>query len=437
MQTLASILIFMAAYIAIATEKISKTAGAVLGASLMIMLHLVSFEEAVLAVDLNVIFLLVGMMTCVHILSKTGFFEWVAISVAKIARGKPIMIMFLLLIVTAVLSAFFDNVTTIILLAPLTILIAELLEINPVPFLILETIASNIGGTATLIGDPPNIIIGSQAKLSFTDFLVNLGPVVMIILIVFIITVYVIFRGRFEVKKEVRERVINAIPHLAIVDSKNMVKSLSIIGLVFAGFFLQGVLRIEPGIIALAGSMLMILFCKSDSDETLMKVEWGVIFFFIGMFMMIAGLEANGVITKAGESILMLTGKNLFAICLVVLFGSAMFSAVLDNIPFVITMIPLVKNFIIHFALSMGVTDPAIIQTQIAQPLWWSLALGACLGGNATIIGASANVVMVRISGRNKYPISFTSFLSYGVPFTLQALVISGCYIWWRYFLLQ
>ncbi len=437
MQTLGSIIIFAVAYIAIASEKISKTAGAVLGASLMIMLHIVSFEEAVLAVDLNVIFLLVGMMTCVHILSKTGFFEWVAISIAKIAKGEPLVIMFLLLIVTAVLSAFFDNVTTIILLAPLTILIAELLEINPVPFLVLETLASNIGGTATLIGDPPNIIIGSQAKLSFNDFLVNLGPVVMLILIVFIITVYVIFRGRFEVNKTVRERVVNAIPRLAIVDKKNMVRSLSIITLVFAGFFLQGVLGVEPGIIALAGSMLMILFCRSDSDETLMKVEWGVIFFFIGMFMMIAGLEANGVISKAGEIILALTSKNLFAICLVVLFGSALFSAVLDNIPFVITMIPLIKSFITHFAVSMGVTDPAIIQAHIAQPLWWSLALGACLGGNATIIGASANVVMVRISERNNYPISFGKFLTYGVPFTLQALVICGFYIWWRYFMFQ
>ncbi len=437
METLGSIIIFAATYIAIVSEKISKTVAAVLGASLMIMLHLVSFEEAVLAVDLNVIFLLVGMMTCVHILSKTGFFEWVAISIAKIARGKPFVIMFLLLIVTAVLSAFFDNVTTIILLAPLTILIAELLEINPVPFLVLETLASNIGGTATLIGDPPNIIIGSQAKLSFNDFLVNLGPVVLIILVVFIMTVYVIFRGRFKVNETVRERVIKAIPHLAIIDKKNMVKSLFIIALVFAGFFLQGVLHVEPGIVALAGSMLMILFCKSDSDETLMKVEWGVIFFFIGMFMMIAGLEANGVITKAGEIILMLTSKNLFVICLVVLFGSAVFSAVLDNIPFVITMIPLIKSFITHFAGSMGVTDPAIIQTHIAQPLWWSLALGACLGGNATIIGASANVVMVRISERNKYPISFGKFLCYGVPFTLQALVICGFYIWWRYFINQ
>ncbi|MFH1093442.1 MAG: ArsB/NhaD family transporter [Candidatus Omnitrophota bacterium] len=437
MQTLAAIIIFVAAYIAIATEKISKTVVAVLGASLMLILHLVSFEEAMHAVDLNVIFLLVGMMTCAHILSKTGFFEWVAISVAKIARGNPFMIMLLLLSVTAGISAFIDNVTTIILLVPLTILIAELLEINPVPFLILEALASNIGGTATLIGDPPNIIIGSQAKLSFNDFLMNLTPVVIIVFIAFILSVYVIFRGKFSVNRTVRERVINAIPHLAIIDKKNMIKSLFILALILAGFFLQGVLHVEPGVIALAGSMLMILFCKSDSDETLMKVEWGVIFFFIGMFMMIAGLEANGVITKAGEMILSITSKNLFAVCLVVLFGSALFSAFLDNIPFVITMVPMIKNFITHFAGVMGVTDPAIIQTHIAQPLWWALALGACLGGNATIIGASANVIMVRISERNKYHISFGKFFSYGVPFTLQALIICGFYIWWRYFLNQ
>ncbi|MFH1062191.1 MAG: ArsB/NhaD family transporter [Candidatus Omnitrophota bacterium] len=430
MKALLSVIIFAAAYIAIASDKVSKTIVSVLGASLVIMLHLVSFEDAMRSVDLNVIFLLVGMMTCVYILSKTGFFEWAAISVAKHSRGNPFLIMCLLLIVTAVLSAFFDNVTTIILLVPLTILIAELLEISPIPFIILETIASNIGGTATLIGDPPNIIIGSAAKLSFSDFLVHLAPVVVIIFLVFLFTVYLFFRNKFTVQDSMKKRVINAIPHLAIVDEQNMKKSLLILGLIFIGFFFHAKLNIEPGIVALCGSMLMMLFCKSDSEETLMKVEWGVIFFFIGMFIMISALEANGVIEKAGELILNASGPNLFTVCVIVLFGSAVLSAILDNIPFVITMVPLIKNFIEHFSVILGKQGIE----QISQPLWWALALGACLGGNMTIIGASANVVMARIAARNKYKVTFGKFLKYGVPFTLQALLISVLYLWLRYF---
>ncbi|MBU1043093.1 MAG: ArsB/NhaD family transporter [Candidatus Omnitrophica bacterium] len=430
MKALLSVIIFVGAYIAIASDKVSKTIVAVIGACLVIMLHLVSFEDAMRAVDLNVIFLLVGMMTCVFILSKTGFFEWAAISVAKHSRGNPFLIMCLLLLVTGVLSAFFDNVTTIILLVPLTILIAELLEINPIPFIILETLASNIGGTATLIGDPPNIIIGSAAKLSFSDFLVNLSPVVILIFAVFLSTVFLLFRNAFTVQESMKKRVINAIPHLAIVDKKNMIKSLIIMGVIFIGFFFHAKLNIEPGIVALGGSMLMMLFCKSDSEETLMKVEWGVIFFFIGMFIMIAALDANGVIEKAGQLILNASGQNLFHVCLIVLFGSALFSAILDNIPFVITMVPLVKNFIEHFSGSLGTQNIE----QISQPLWWALALGACLGGNMTVIGASANVVMVRIAARNKYKVTFGKFLKYGVPFTIQSLIISALYLWLRYF---
>jgi len=430
MKALLSIIIFIGAYIAIASDKVNKTIVAVIGACLVLMLHLVSFEEATHAVDLNVIFLLVGMMTCVHILSKTGFFEWAAISVAKYSKGNPFLIMCLLLIVTAILSAFFDNVTTIILLVPLTILIAELLEINPIPFIVLETMASNIGGTATLIGDPPNIIIGSAAKLSFSDFIINLAPVVIIIFVVFLLTVFVLFRNKFHVPEAMKKRVVNSIPNLAIVDKKNMIKALLIMGLIFIGFFFHAKLDIEPGIIALGGSMLMMLFCKSDSEETLMKVEWGVIFFFIGMFIMISALDANGVVEKAGIMILNASGGNLFTVCIIVLFGSAIFSAILDNIPFVITMVPLIKNFIEHFSASLG---PQSVE-QISQPLWWALALGACLGGNMTIIGASANVVMVRIAEKNKYKVTFGKFLKYGVPFTLQALLISMVYLWLRYF---
>jgi len=310
----------------------------------------------------------------------------------------------------------------------------QLLEISPVPFVIMEAIVSNIGGTSTLIGDPPNIIIGSQAGLSFNSFLVNLGPVVMLIMIVFLGTVFLVFGKKFHVPETTRRKVQDAIPHLAIVDKKNMIRALCVFGLIFVGFFLHSVLEVEPGIIALGGSMIMLLVCKTESEDALMSVEWGVIFFFIGMFMMIAALEVNGVMEWLGTHIIQLAGQNLFLVCIVVLWGSAIFSSILDNIPFVITMVPLVKQFVVYFSQSAGITDPVVIQSTIGQPLWWSLALGACLGGNGTLIGASANIVMARISEKNKYPISFIRFFRYGFGFMTQSMVICTLYIWLRYF---
>ncbi len=435
MQALLSVGIFLTAYYLIATEKVNKTIIAILGASLVLFLGLVSFEEAVAAIDFNVIFLLVGMMTSVYIISKTGFFEWIAIGVAKKAKGDPWLIMLFLLTVTAILSAFLDNVTTIIILVPVTILIMQLLEISPVPFVIMEALVSNIGGTATLIGDPPNIIIGSQANLSFNSFLVNLGPVVFIVFGVFIFTAYLLFHKKFQVPEDVKKRVTEAVPQLAIVDKKNMIRALVVFSFIFAGFFMHSILGMEPGIIALAGSMLMLLVCRFESEDTLMRVEWGVIFFFIGMFMMIAALEVNGVMEWLGYNIIHLAGKNLFLVCIIILWGSAVFSAILDNIPFVITMVPLVRQFVIYFSQASGISDPVIIQAEIAQPLWWSLALGACLGGNGTLIGASANIVMARISEKNKYPVTFKRFFKYGIGFTAQSMLICTGYIWIRYFL--
>ncbi len=435
MKAMLSIAIFAISYYFIASEKVNKTISAILGASLVLFLGLVSFEQAVLAIDFNVVFLLVGMMTSVHILAKTGFFEWVAISMAKFAKGDPWHIMVLLLIATAILSAFLDNVTTIIMLVPVTILITQILEISPVPFVILEAIVSNIGGTATLIGDPPNIVIGSQAGLSFNSFLANLGPVIIVVFFVFLATTFFIFHKKFHVSEEMKARVMHAIPHLAIVDKKMMIRSLSIFALIFIGFFMHNILHVEAGVIALGGSMLMLLVCRSESDDALMSVEWGVVFFFVGMFIMIGALEANGVMEWIGYHIIHLAGNNLFLVCIVVLWGSAIFSSLLDNIPFVITMVPLVKQFIIYFSQASGIVDPVVIHMEIAQPLWWSLALGACLGGNGTLIGASANIVMARISEKNNYPINFMRFSKYGFGFMIQSMVICTAYIWLRYFM--
>lgn len=432
---LLSILIFAGVYVCIATEKVDKTIAVITGAFLMFCLNLVPFEEAMHAVDLNVIFLLIGMMTCVFVLSKTGFFEWVAISVAKRSKGNPIKIMLLFLTVTAILSAFLDNVTTIILLAPVTILIAEILEISPVPFLILEAIASNIGGTATLIGDPPNIIIGSKANLSFNDFLINLTPVVTLVFIVFLITVYLLFKKKWNISNQTKKRVTEATPHLAIIDKKNMIRALVILGVIFIGFFTHSITDLKPGIIALAGSMIMLLVCRTELDKTLMKVEWGVVLFFIGLFIIVAGLEHNGVIEKIAEIIIKSAGTNVFLLCMIILISSAFISAVLDNIPFVIAMIPMIKELIAYLSQHYSITDPALMQAKIAHPLWWALALGACLGGNGTLIGASANVLVSKIGERNNHPINFFRFFKYGFPIMIQSVMICAVYLWLRYFL--
>ncbi len=434
MKIFATVAIFVVVYFFIATEKINKTIVAVLGASLMLVLKLVTFEKAIEAIDFNVIFLLVGMMTAVSILSKTGFFEWAATSIAKKSKGEPVLIMISLLFITAVFSAVLDNVTTVILLVPVTILISQILEISPVPIVIMEVIASNVGGTSTLIGDPPNIIIGSKAGLSFNQFIIHLMPVVLIIMICLAITSYLLFRNKMRVPAEIKKRVLDAIPTLAIVDRTNMIKSLVVLGVMLVLFTLHSIIGIEPGIIALGGSMVLILICKTKSDIALMSVEWGVIFFFIGLFMMISALEYNGILEFLAKAMLRVGGHSLFVLCLIVLWGSALFSSVLDNIPFVITMVPMIKYFIPVIAKTTGITDPALIQATIAQPLWWSLALGACLGGNGTLIGASANVVAGRICERNKYPISFMLYTKYGFALMLQSMLICTIYIWLRYF---
>ena len=432
---LLSLAIFVVVYILIAFELVDKTAAALLGAAGVILLHLVPYHVAVESVDMNVLFLLIGMMIVMSILSETGFLEWLAITIAQRAKGdaKAIVIQFLL--VTAVLSAVLDNVTTVILIAPITILITQLLEVRTAPILILLAIFSNIGGTATLIGDPPNIIIGSATTLSFNDFLFNLGPVVVVMTVLCLGLVRFRLGNSLAAPEAARRRVMIAQPELAILDAGMLKRCLAVLGLILLGFFTSRLTGFEPGIVALAGAVVMMIVCKVDVHTALHKVEWGTILFFIGLFMLISSLEHNGLFVKSGEFLVEVTQGNLLMTALVILWVSAIASAIVDNIPLVIAMLPLIKTMIPTFALQMGMADnPELTHTTIAAPLYWALALGACLGGNGTLIGASANVVIAQVGKRNNCGISFMEFTKAGFPIMLLTAAISSVYLYLRYF---
>lgn len=433
---LPSLTVFLVCYYFIATEKVDKTIVAVLGAALLIGTHQIGYVEALEKIDLNVVFLLIGMMLCVNILASTGLFEWIAIVTAQIAKGNGPRLLILMLIVTAFLSAFLDNVTTIILIAPITILICQLLEIPTVPFLILEAIFSNIGGTGTLVGDPPNIIIGSQTHLTFNDFLWNLGPIALVILGVVSVIVVVQFSRTFTVSSAAKERLMQAEPNLAIIHPGRLKRALPCMGLVLIGFFFSHSLQLETGIIALAGGFLMCLVCRQDLHHALERLEWNTILFFVGLFMLVGALEANGLFELMGNGLIDLTGGNVLVTAIAILWFSAISSAFLDNIPLVISFIPILESVIPEFAATAGLEpQSAEALRTIADPLYWSLALGACLGGNGTIVGASANVVVTQIARKNNYALTFGDFFRMGFPTLLLSVSISTVYIWLRYFL--
>ncbi|MEX2015853.1 MAG: ArsB/NhaD family transporter [Candidatus Hydrogenedentales bacterium] len=429
-----SLVIFALTYVFIASERIDKTVAALLGASAVILVGFIPYHDALAAIDLNVILLLIGMMLVMSILSDTGVFEWLAVRIAKSSRGNGVVIFLEFMVVTAVLSAFLDNVTTVILLAPITILIAEILEIPPVPILILEAIASNIGGTSTLIGDPPNILIGSQAGLSFNEFIANLGPIILVICILVFPLMAIVYRANLHVAEGVRHRLERTRPERAILDPVSLRRGLIIFALMILGFFIGRAVGIEPGIVAIAGAMVMSLACRKDLHRALEKVEWNTVFFFIGLFMLIGSLEHNGIFERLATFMLEATGGNLLATVMTVLWFAAIMSAIVDNIPLVIAMIPLIQSMIPSFAASMGTLTPDEMRLQVEEPLFWALALGACLGGNGTLIGASANVVVSQIARRNNYNITFMGFTRYGFPIMIFTVAISTIYLYLRYF---
>lgn len=419
METVVAAIVFLATYAVIATDRIDKTIAALLGGLAMIVLKVIPQDIAFEAIDFNVIFLLAGMMVLAGILKRTGFFQWVAIRSVKIAGGEPYRLLVVLSVVAAVLSAFLDNVTTVVLIAPVTLYIATVLRVSPLPFLISEILASNIGGTATLIGDPPNILIGSAAGLDFGAFLANMGPVALIVFLAFVGTLPFLFRGELEVHAEVREAVLALDEREVIGDPHLLRLSLVVIVATLLGFLLAGPLHYEPATIALLGATVLMLLARMEPEAVLREIEWPTLFFFVGLFMLVEGIVHVGIIGSIADGLFELTAGSQEVTTVGLLWLSAIASAIIDNIPYTATAIPIVNQ------LAAGGME--------IEPLWWALALGACLGGNATIIGASANVVVANLAARAGHPITFRAFLPYGLVVVLESLVIATVYVWFRY----
>ena len=426
--------IFAAAYLCIASEKVDKTIAAMLGAGLMIALGVAGFNDMLGKIDLNVLGLLIGMMVIVNIMATTGVFEYLAVKIARQTKGNGVLVVMEFLLATAFISAFMDNVTTVILMAPVTILITQLLRLPTVPILIMEAIFSNIGGTATLIGDPPNILIGASCNLSFNDFLINLTPVVLIVMAVTLGVVLLQMRKNLRTAPSAVAQVRLTEPKLAILEPARLSRSMWVFAFVLLGFFTSRLTGLEPGIIAICGAFVMALVCKIELSHMLEKVEWNTILFFSGLFMMVGALEIDGVFNSLGQWMIHMTDGNFALTMMIILWGSAILSAVIDNIPLVISMIPLIQSIVPIFAGQMGIAgSEELITAQIREPLFWALALGACLGGNGTLIGASANVVVCQIARKNRYPVTFWQFTRYGFPLMILSVAICSVYLYFRY----
>jgi len=412
---IASIILFFT-YVFIIIDKSPKVTIVMVGASLTLVFGLLPAKTAFASVDFGVITLLISMMIIVHITGRSGVFTWLAIKLLKCTKGNPLHVLISLSLLTALLSAFLDNVTTVILLIPITFVIARELKADPIPFLITEILASNIGGAATLIGDPPNIIIGSAAGLTFNDFIMELTPIITVIFIVTTAILAFIFRKDLMEKPELVEHIINLDDKKLIKDKKLMIRSLIVLSLVIIGFVLHGVLHLEAYTVALLGASVLI--CFETPKQILLEVEWLTIFFFIGLFIIIGGLEATGGIHYLAQKLLALTQGDLKLTAMLILWGSGFLSAIIDNIPYTVTMTPLIKE--LHTVMNI-------------HPLWWSLSLGACLGGNATIIGAAANVIVSEAAYTAGHPISFLRFMKYGAFVTVISLILSSVYIYFRF----
>ena len=420
LQAIAGLSVFGLTYVLIATERVHKTIAAMAGGVAMVLLGIVTQEQAFEEIDFNVIFLLAGMMILAGIIRKTGVFGWIAVRAARFAGGEPYRILVVLSVITAVASALLDNVTTVVLVGPITLFLAARLGMNPFPFLMSEILASNIGGASTLIGDPPNILIGSAAGLDFGAFLLNMAPLAAILLAVYLVAARWLFRDLLTADPELTARLLELNEREMITNPRLLRRSLAVLGLTLLGFLLHGVLGLEPATVALTGAIVLMILAGESPEEVLRDIEWPTLFFFIGLFMLIAGVIEIGLIDAVADAIVAVTGGALAGTSLLVLWLSAILSGVIDNIPYTATMIPVVQQ---------------LDQGQPNDALWWALAIGADLGGNATIIGASANVILAGMAEREGHPISFGQFLRYGLPVTIGTMLIATVYIWLRYLL--
>ena len=418
-QQIVALCVFVGVMALIASEKVHRTPAALAGAVILLLTHTISFDAGMSHIDFNTLGVLCGMMLFVAVAKESGIFEFLAYKAARMAKGDPWKIMVYLSIITAVCSAFLDNVTTVLLIAPMTFTICKILDESPIPFFMTQILSSNVGGTATLIGDPPNIMIGSAAGLSFADFVNYDGIVCVIIMVVFILIYKPLYGRHLTASDEAKAKIMELDPKSVIRDAGLMKKSVVMILLVIVAFMLHAQLNLESSEIALTAGAIMLIIGKQDIEDMIQGVEWTTIGFFAGLFIVVGGMAETGVISMFAEWLMGVTGGNVITTMLVILWVSAVVSAFLDNIPFTATMIPVIMTM---EAAGMDV-----------MPLWWALSLGACLGGNGTIIGASCNVVLSGISAREGYPMSFVGFMKVGMPMMAVSLAISTVYLMVRF----
>jgi Na+/H+ antiporter NhaD/arsenite permease-like protein len=415
---LVAVAIFVVALGLIATERIDRTKVALLGAVLVLLTQTIEQEQAIEAIDFNTIGLLAGMMLMVFLTQRTGVYTYLAIRAGQLSRGTPFGVVLALTGTTAVLSAFLDNLTTVLLVVPITFLLADALDIDPIPLIVMEIIASNLGGTATLIGDPPNIIIAGATDLSFGEFIVNLAPPAFVAYAVVTAALFLVYRRRLEAPHEARARVMELDVARSIEDRDELVRTVPILVLTIILFFVHKPLHIEPATVALAGASVMLLTTRQDLHEALSGIEWPTLFFFIGLFVMVGALEETGAIGEVADGIASVTGGDRTAELMGIMWSSAIGSAIVDNIPFTTAMVPVVEQ------LGGGGGDDAY---------WWALSLGACFGGNATIVAAAANVAASGLAARAGRPIGFVQFMKVGIPATLLSMVVATGYVVLRY----
>lgn len=417
LTALMATLIFAGTYALIVAERLPRTTAAMVGAVLVVVTGLISQEEAATSIDFNTIGLLVGMMVIVAVTRRSGVFEYIAVWVAKRSQGEPVRILVMLSLLTAVLSALLDNVTTVLFTVPIAMVIADRIGVSPFPYLIAQIVSSNIGGTATLIGDPPNIMISHPAKLSFMDFFLNLAPVSAVILVITLVLLVLIFRKQLKISPEEQQRILTLNEEDFLRDRGLIKPSLIVLGMTLAGFGLHEWLHLGSATIALTGATVLVLVTREEPEDVFLAVEWPSIFFFVGLFVVVGALEKTGVIEMVARRGLGFTGGDLLLTGLLVLWMSAVASTIVDNIPFVATMIPLIQEF------------GRLGQIQELDPLWWALALGACLGGNGSLIGAAANVVAAGVAEKYGSPISFWDYFKVGFPLMLISILIATVYL--------